>query len=138
MFYVDIHEKYCLFELPWNSTWTWILAMLGVDLGYYWVHRCAHGLYWFVVELGNWDTIGRVCLFFLIAIFFWGYFLLVLKSVFNWIPMRTRNMKFCNCQIQASVHRIWIWISGGRQWNSRILWIPHLRIQSDPVEDLAN
>lgn len=41
--YIWIWENYRLFELPWNSVWTWILTLVGVDFGYYWVHRCAHG-----------------------------------------------------------------------------------------------
>lgn len=30
-------------ELPWDSVWTWIACMVGVDFCYYWVHRCGHG-----------------------------------------------------------------------------------------------
>lgn len=41
--YCYVWDNYRLMELPWDSAWTWILAMLSVDLGYYWVHRCAHG-----------------------------------------------------------------------------------------------
>lgn len=40
--YIYIHENWRLCSLPWNSAWTWWLCMLGTDLGYYWVHRCAH------------------------------------------------------------------------------------------------
>ena len=32
-----------LVELPWDSVWTWLLTFVGVDLGYYWFHRMAHG-----------------------------------------------------------------------------------------------
>lgn len=41
--YCWVWENYRLYELPWNSAWTWIFAMFAVDFCYYWVHRCAHG-----------------------------------------------------------------------------------------------
>ncbi|KAJ8318825.1 hypothetical protein KUTeg_003916, partial [Tegillarca granosa] len=40
--YVWIYERFCIFELPWDSAWTWWLCFLGVDMGYYWFHRFAH------------------------------------------------------------------------------------------------
>jgi len=40
--YIYIHENYCLYKLPWNSVWTWTVAALGIDFGYYWVHRAHH------------------------------------------------------------------------------------------------
>jgi alkylglycerol monooxygenase len=40
--YVWVYDNYRLYEMPYNSPWTWVLSMLGVDLGYYWVHRFAH------------------------------------------------------------------------------------------------
>ncbi|XP_074122689.1 alkylglycerol monooxygenase [Sminthopsis crassicaudata] len=40
--YIYVWENYRLFELPWDSLWTWYLTFLGVDLGYYWFHRMAH------------------------------------------------------------------------------------------------
>jgi alkylglycerol monooxygenase len=40
--YLYIHRNYCVYELPWDSTITWIVAAIGVDLAYYWVHRAAH------------------------------------------------------------------------------------------------
>eukprot|EP00105_Crassostrea_gigas_P027615 XP_011449002.1 PREDICTED: alkylglycerol monooxygenase [Crassostrea gigas] len=40
--YIWVHDNYCLYELPWNSAWTWWLCLFGVDLGYYWFHRMAH------------------------------------------------------------------------------------------------
>lgn len=40
--YVWFYDNFCVYALPWNSPWTWVLTMLGVDLGYYWVHRFAH------------------------------------------------------------------------------------------------
>lgn len=42
--YMWVYDNYCIYELPWNSAWTWWLCLLGVDLGYYWFHRMAHGL----------------------------------------------------------------------------------------------
>ncbi|XP_032763551.1 alkylglycerol monooxygenase-like [Rattus rattus] len=41
--YIYIWENYRVFELPWDSPWTWYLTFLGVDFGYYWFHRMAHG-----------------------------------------------------------------------------------------------
>ncbi|XP_052068692.1 alkylglycerol monooxygenase-like [Mytilus californianus] len=40
--YMWVHEHFKIFQLPWNSQWTWWLCFLGVDLGYYWFHRLAH------------------------------------------------------------------------------------------------
>ncbi|XP_054093196.1 alkylglycerol monooxygenase isoform X4 [Callithrix jacchus] len=40
--YIYIWENYRLFNLPWDSPWTWSLTFLGVDFGYYWFHRMAH------------------------------------------------------------------------------------------------
>ncbi|XP_067936949.1 alkylglycerol monooxygenase-like [Watersipora subatra] len=40
--YCYVWDNYRLYELPWDSVWTWVAAMFGVDLGYYWVHRFAH------------------------------------------------------------------------------------------------
>lgn len=40
--YIYIWENYRLFDLPWDSQWTWYLTFLGVDFGYYWFHRMAH------------------------------------------------------------------------------------------------
>lgn len=41
--YAWIYEHWRLVELPWDSALTWWLAFLGVDFGYYWFHRMAHG-----------------------------------------------------------------------------------------------
>ena len=42
--YIWIHERYKLsFYLPWNSALTYWITFLGVDFGYYWIHRLAHG-----------------------------------------------------------------------------------------------
>ncbi|XP_064644600.1 alkylglycerol monooxygenase-like [Lineus longissimus] len=40
--YIWIHENFNYFHLPWDSPWTWIVAFLGVDMGYYWAHRMGH------------------------------------------------------------------------------------------------
>uniref|UniRef100_A0AAY5JX26 Transmembrane protein 195 n=1 Tax=Esox lucius TaxID=8010 RepID=A0AAY5JX26_ESOLU len=42
--YIYVWNNFHLLELPWDSAWTWWLAFLGVDFGYYWVHRFAHEL----------------------------------------------------------------------------------------------
>ncbi|KAJ7985399.1 hypothetical protein DPEC_G00351650 [Dallia pectoralis] len=42
--YIYVWNNFRLLELPWDSAWTWWLAFLGVDFGYYWVHRLAHEL----------------------------------------------------------------------------------------------
>uniref|UniRef100_A0A8C9F6R9 Transmembrane protein 195 n=1 Tax=Pavo cristatus TaxID=9049 RepID=A0A8C9F6R9_PAVCR len=40
--YVYVWNNYKLFELPWDSPWTWYLTFLGVDFAYYWFHRISH------------------------------------------------------------------------------------------------
>uniref|UniRef100_W5MZN3 Alkylglycerol monooxygenase n=1 Tax=Lepisosteus oculatus TaxID=7918 RepID=W5MZN3_LEPOC len=40
--YIYVWDSYRLLELPWDSPWTWWLAFLGVDFGYYWLHRFSH------------------------------------------------------------------------------------------------
>ena len=42
--YLWVHQRYRLIDLPWDHPATWIIALFGVDLGYYWVHRFAHGM----------------------------------------------------------------------------------------------
>jgi len=42
--YIWVGEHHCVYALPWNSPWTWLLSMFGVDFCYYWVHRFSHGL----------------------------------------------------------------------------------------------
>ena len=42
--YIWLHKNCCIYELPWNSPWTWLLSMIGVDFCYYWFHRNSHGL----------------------------------------------------------------------------------------------
>ena len=41
--YIFVHENFCLYPLPWDSPVTWIVAAIGIDFCYYWVHRAAHG-----------------------------------------------------------------------------------------------
>uniref|UniRef100_G3QVW1 Alkylglycerol monooxygenase n=1 Tax=Gorilla gorilla gorilla TaxID=9595 RepID=G3QVW1_GORGO len=43
--YIYIWENYRVFNLPWDSPWTWYSTFLGVDFGYYWFHRMAHIFY---------------------------------------------------------------------------------------------
>ena len=40
--YVWFHTHLCVYELPWDSPLTWVVAFLGVDCGYYWIHRISH------------------------------------------------------------------------------------------------
>jgi len=40
--YMYIYKNHCIYELPWDSTWTWIAAAFSIDFCYYWVHRAAH------------------------------------------------------------------------------------------------
>lgn len=43
--YIYVWNNFRLLELPWDSAWTWWLAFFGVDMGYYWFHRFAHGMW---------------------------------------------------------------------------------------------
>lgn len=45
--YVYLHANFRLFDLAWDSAWTWYLAAIGVDFCYYWVHRACHGMFKF-------------------------------------------------------------------------------------------
>lgn len=40
--YIYIWKNYRVFELPWDSNFTWILGFIGMDFLYYWFHRAAH------------------------------------------------------------------------------------------------
>ncbi|XP_051641941.1 alkylglycerol monooxygenase isoform X2 [Manacus candei] len=40
--YIYVWNNYRLFELPWDSPWTWYLTLLGVDFAYYCFHRISH------------------------------------------------------------------------------------------------
>lgn len=46
--YMWFHARFCVWELPWDSPLTWLVAFFGVDCGYYWFHRFAHevNLFW--------------------------------------------------------------------------------------------
>lgn len=48
--YAWVHTHYRIVDLPWDSTWTWVLTAVLVDLGYYWFHRASHevGVLWAV------------------------------------------------------------------------------------------
>ncbi|XP_068616555.1 alkylglycerol monooxygenase [Brachionichthys hirsutus] len=40
--YLFVWEHCRLVALPWDSAWTWWIGFLGVDFGYYWLHRSSH------------------------------------------------------------------------------------------------
>ena len=40
--YVYVYENFRIFDIPLSSTWAYIALFLGVDFGYYLMHRCAH------------------------------------------------------------------------------------------------
>ncbi|XP_077525236.1 alkylglycerol monooxygenase-like [Amblyomma americanum] len=40
--YIYVYDNYRIATLPWNSTATWLFAMLAIDFAYYWVHRWCH------------------------------------------------------------------------------------------------
>ncbi|XP_065919992.1 alkylglycerol monooxygenase-like [Dysidea avara] len=40
--YSWVYRNYCVYELPWHSPWTWWIAAITFDCGYYWFHRMAH------------------------------------------------------------------------------------------------
>ena len=61
--YYYIYENWKIYDLPWDSLFTWIAAALLTDLGYYWVHRAAHGKYKKVRCLLNWSFV-RLHIFF--------------------------------------------------------------------------
>jgi len=46
--YVLVFEHFALWQLPANAWWVWLLALLGYDLAYYWLHRVGHrcALFW--------------------------------------------------------------------------------------------
>lgn len=41
--YAWVYNNLRIVNLPWNYAITWWLAFFGVDFGYYWFHRMAHG-----------------------------------------------------------------------------------------------
>ncbi|HEY5972306.1 MAG TPA: sterol desaturase family protein, partial [Pseudoxanthomonas sp.] len=40
--YAWVVQRVALFELPLDSAWTWISALVLYDFCYYWLHRCGH------------------------------------------------------------------------------------------------
>lgn len=38
-----VYEHYAIVRLPWDSSWTWLIAFILVDFTYYWFHRAVHG-----------------------------------------------------------------------------------------------
>lgn len=40
--YLYIYNNHRIYQLPWDSTFTWVVAAIGIDFFYYWVHRAAH------------------------------------------------------------------------------------------------
>jgi len=49
--YVYVYENFRLFDIPLSSMWAYVGLFLGVDLGYYWMHRCAHS--WHFMWIGH-------------------------------------------------------------------------------------
>ena len=43
MAYTWVYENMLIYEVPFDSIWTYILTFLFVDMMYYWFHRAAHG-----------------------------------------------------------------------------------------------
>uniref|UniRef100_A0A8C7PX72 Alkylglycerol monooxygenase n=1 Tax=Oncorhynchus mykiss TaxID=8022 RepID=A0A8C7PX72_ONCMY len=46
--YIYMWNNFYLLELTWDSAWAWWLAFLVVDFAYYWVHRFAHGMVFYL------------------------------------------------------------------------------------------
>lgn len=40
--YIYIYNNWRIANLPWDSLWTWVIAFILVDFGYYWAHRASH------------------------------------------------------------------------------------------------
>ncbi|XP_076351490.1 alkylglycerol monooxygenase-like [Tachypleus tridentatus] len=40
--YIWVYDNWRVTNLPWNSVWTWLICFIGVDFGYYWLHRASH------------------------------------------------------------------------------------------------
>ena len=52
--YFYVYENLRIMDLAWDSLWTWFIAAVLTDLGYYWVHRAAHGIFQnFVFTIGK-------------------------------------------------------------------------------------
>ncbi|MEQ2162085.1 hypothetical protein GOODEAATRI_016222, partial [Goodea atripinnis] len=59
--YVYVWDHFRLWELPWDSAWTWWLTFLGVDFCYYWVHRFAHACSGCFFEVTDGHTVLSSC-----------------------------------------------------------------------------
>ena len=99
--YLYIYNNWRIYELPWNSAVTWVVAAILCDLGYYWVHRAAHGkLFYFqcfkfgvFASSSNWNFFlffgsslyQKILLFFHYTCKTWGHewFLLGICDSFN-------------------------------------------------------
>jgi len=48
LLYTWLYQNYCIYELPWDSPWTFYVALILADLGYYWIHRAGHevNIFW--------------------------------------------------------------------------------------------
>ena len=46
--YSLVFAQFSLWQLPVDAPWVWLLALLGYDFCYYWLHRCGHrcALFW--------------------------------------------------------------------------------------------
>ncbi|XP_011498320.1 PREDICTED: alkylglycerol monooxygenase-like [Ceratosolen solmsi marchali] len=40
--YISIYQNLRIWNLSWNSVWTWYVTAIAVDFCYYWVHRANH------------------------------------------------------------------------------------------------
>jgi sterol desaturase/sphingolipid hydroxylase (fatty acid hydroxylase superfamily) len=40
--YSFVFDRYALWQLPADAWWVWLLALLGYDFAYYWLHRAGH------------------------------------------------------------------------------------------------
>ena len=63
--YAWVYEHFRIVDLPWDSPLTWWLAFLGVDCGYYWFHRMAHGVCYthsvrYALDLANTKMLGNL------------------------------------------------------------------------------
>ncbi|KAF5295538.1 hypothetical protein FQR65_LT10401, partial [Abscondita terminalis] len=43
--YVYLYDNYRMIDLDWNKSYTWYLALIGVDFCYYWMHRACHEIH---------------------------------------------------------------------------------------------
>ncbi|GFU23417.1 alkylglycerol monooxygenase [Nephila pilipes] len=40
--YIYIYSHWRIVTLPWDSLWTWFIALIAADFLYYWTHRASH------------------------------------------------------------------------------------------------